>query len=107
MFSSRLTSFITTYNEPSDVLERTIIGGTDIRYPRLQIFVLDDGARNWVRQLCELHEIGYLARSDKEHAKAGNINHALLARARHPIPRPLVPYLTPISFPMRTSSSGR
>ncbi|MHC2468223.1 glycosyltransferase [Bradyrhizobium embrapense] len=66
--------FITTYNEPSEVLERTIVGATEIRYPRLRIFVLDDGARNWVRQLCELHEIGYLARANKEHAKAGNIN---------------------------------
>jgi len=49
-------------------------------------FILDDGASNWVWQLCELHEIGYLARSHKEHAKAGNINHALRARARDPAP---------------------
>ncbi|MEY9460378.1 cellulose synthase (UDP-forming) [Bradyrhizobium ottawaense] len=82
----RVDVFITTYNEPSEVLERTIIGATQIPYSQLRIFILDDGARNWVRQLCELHEIGYLARSDKEHAKAGNINHALRARARDPAP---------------------
>ncbi|MGY3533184.1 MULTISPECIES: glycosyltransferase family 2 protein [Bradyrhizobium] len=85
--------FITTYNEPSEVLERTIVGATEIRYPRLRIFVLDDGARNWVRQLCELHEIGYLARANKEHAKAGNINHALRARARDPAPPAFVAVL--------------
>ncbi|WFU54730.1 glycosyltransferase [Bradyrhizobium pachyrhizi] len=89
----RVDVFITTYNEPSEVLERTIIGATEIRYPRLRIFILDDGARNWVRQLCELHEIGYLARSGKEHAKAGNINHALRARARDPAPPAFVAVL--------------
>ncbi|PDT73938.1 cellulose synthase catalytic subunit [Bradyrhizobium sp. C9] len=89
----RVDVFITTYNEPSEVLERTIIGATEIRYPRLRIFILDDGARNWVRQLCELHEVGYLARSDKEHAKAGNINHALRARALDPVPPAFVAVL--------------
>ncbi|WP_456779816.1 glycosyltransferase [Bradyrhizobium sp. USDA 3315] len=89
----RVDVFITTYNEPSEVLERTIIGATEIRYPRLRTFILDDGARNWVRQLCELHEIGYLARSDKEHAKAGNINHALRARAQDPAPPAFVAVL--------------
>ncbi|WP_456797522.1 glycosyltransferase [Bradyrhizobium sp. USDA 4473] len=89
----RVDVFITTYNEPSEVLERTIVGATEIRYPGLRIFVLDDGARNWVRQLCELHEVGYLARSDKEHAKAGNINHALRARARESAPPAFVAVL--------------
>ncbi|MCA1458760.1 glycosyltransferase [Bradyrhizobium sp. BRP22] len=79
----RVDVFITTYNEPSEVLERTIVGATAIRYPRLRVFMLDDGGRDWVRQLCELHQIGYFARSDKTHAKAGNINHALRERARN------------------------
>lgn len=76
--------FITTYNEPLDILERTIIGAKAVRFANLRIFVLDDGRRDWLRQACDRHCVGYVARSDNAHAKAGNINHALSVRARDP-----------------------
>ncbi|MCK1493318.1 glycosyltransferase [Bradyrhizobium sp. 180] len=74
--------FITTYNERLEVLERTIVGAKAVHFPRLRVFVLDDGRRDWLRQACEQHGVGYMVRSDNAHAKAGNINHALAERAR-------------------------
>ncbi|WP_157088576.1 glycosyltransferase, partial [Bradyrhizobium jicamae] len=76
--------FITTYNESLEILERTIIGAKAVRFPKLRVFVLDDGRRDWLRQACERHSVGYIARSDNAHAKAGNINHALAARVQDP-----------------------
>lgn len=78
----RTDIFITTYNEQLDVLERTIIGAKAMLFPNLRIFVLDDGRRSWLRDLCERHRVGYFTRPDNAHAKAGNINHALVRRAQ-------------------------
>jgi cellulose synthase (UDP-forming) len=69
--------FIPTYNEPAEVLEKTITGALCLDYPSVNIWVLDDGRRPWLKQLCEAKGIGYLNRPDNAHAKAGNINHAL------------------------------
>jgi cellulose synthase (UDP-forming) len=69
--------FIPTYNEPIDVLEKTIIGAMCLDYPRAKIWVLDDGRREWLKEFCEAKGVGYLTRPDNAHAKAGNINHAL------------------------------
>jgi cellulose synthase (UDP-forming) len=74
--------FITTYNEKLEILERTIVGAKAVRFPRLRVLVLDDGRRDWLREACERHGVGYIARSDNAHAKAGNINHALAERTR-------------------------
>ncbi|WP_245309979.1 glycosyltransferase, partial [Bradyrhizobium jicamae] len=76
--------FIATYNESLEILQRTIIGAKAVRFPKLRVFVLDDGRRDWLRQACERHSVGYIVRSDNAHAKAGNINHALAARAQAP-----------------------
>jgi len=70
--------FIPTYNEPLDVLEKTIIGAMHVDYPNKTVWVLDDGRRDWLRQFCEQHGARYLIRPDNAHAKAGNINHGLL-----------------------------
>ncbi|WP_065756727.1 glycosyltransferase [Bradyrhizobium paxllaeri] len=80
----RVDIFITTFNEPPEVLERTIVGAKAVQFPRYRVFVLDDGRRDWLRRACEQHGVGYIARSDSAHAKAGNINHALAERARDP-----------------------
>ena len=69
--------YIPTYDEPIEVLEKTIVGALCIDYPNFNIWVLDDGRRSWLKQLCEAKGVGYLTRSDNAHAKAGNINHAL------------------------------
>jgi len=68
---------ICTYNESRAILERTIIGATAIDYPNYRVWVLDDGKREWLKELCEHKDCRYLRRSDNAHAKAGNINNAL------------------------------
>jgi cellulose synthase (UDP-forming) len=69
--------FIPTYNEPLEVLEKTITGALCLDYPNVKLWVLDDGRRGWLRDFCEAKGVGYLTRPDNSHAKAGNINHAL------------------------------
>lgn len=69
--------FIPTYNEPLDVLEKTIVAAAAVDYPRKTVWVLDDGKRAWLRTFCEETGVRYLTRPDNLHAKAGNMNHAL------------------------------
>lgn len=69
--------FIPTYNEPLEVLEKTITGALCLDYPNVKVWVLDDGRRAWLKQFCEARGVGYFTRADNVHAKAGNINHAL------------------------------
>lgn len=72
--------FIATYNEPEDILYKTIIGCKNMDYPdkdKVHIYILDDGKRGSIKQLCEENSIGYITRDNNEHAKAGNINNAL------------------------------
>lgn len=69
--------FIPTYNEPIEVLEKTIVGAKYIDWPNKRVWVLDDGRRDWLKKFCEEQGVEYLTRSDNSHAKAGNINNAL------------------------------
>lgn len=69
--------FIPTYNEPEDVLRPTILGALAVDYPKKAVYVLDDGRRPWVRELCETLGANYLDRPDNKGAKAGNVNAAL------------------------------
>jgi cellulose synthase (UDP-forming) len=69
--------YIPTYNEPMDVLEKTITGALCLDYPNFHVWVLDDGRRPWLKEFCRDKGVGYLTRPDNTHAKAGNINHAL------------------------------
>ena len=69
--------YIPTYNEPIEVLEKTITGALFLDYPNLRVWVLDDGRRSWLKDFCEAKGAGYITRPDNAHAKAGNINHAL------------------------------
>ena len=69
--------FICTYNEEREILERTIIGAMAIDYPNKRVWVLDDGRRQWLRDLSADLGCNYLDRPDNSHAKAGNINNAL------------------------------
>ena len=68
---------IPTYNEPPEVVEKTIVGALCLDYPNLAVWVLDDGRRGWLKSLCLEKGVGYITRPDNKHAKAGNINHAL------------------------------
>ena len=69
--------FIPTYDEPIDVLEKTIIGARNIDYPNFKVWVLDDGKRDWLKDYCEEKGVNYLIREDNSHAKAGNMNNGL------------------------------
>jgi cellulose synthase (UDP-forming) len=69
--------YIPTYDEPMEVLEKTITGALCLDYPNFEVWVLDDGRRPWLKEFCNAKGIGYLTRADNSHAKAGNINHAL------------------------------
>jgi len=68
--------FIPTYNEPVDLLRETVLCAVNMRYPH-KTYILDDGQRPEVRRLAEEFGCGYLAREDRSHAKAGNLNNAL------------------------------
>ncbi|WP_448034242.1 glycosyltransferase [Bradyrhizobium liaoningense] len=71
--------FIPTYDEPIDVLERTIVGSLALDYPKdkFKVYVLDDRQRDWLRKFCEEKRAIYVTRPDNSHAKAGNLNHGL------------------------------
>ncbi len=69
--------FIATYNEEFAVLEKSIIGSLALDYPKVTVHVLDDGNREWVRELCERVGAHYIARPDNTNKKAGNHNYAL------------------------------
>jgi cellulose synthase (UDP-forming) len=74
--------FIATYNEPVDLVMRTGLAARDIRYPH-QTWILDDGARSDLQAPAEAAGIGYISRGSEwagfqRHAKAGNINNALV-----------------------------
>ena len=68
--------FIPTYNEPVALLRDTVVCAISVRYPHTT-WILDDGNRREVRALAEELGCRYLARADRAHAKAGNLNHAL------------------------------
>src|SRR6202166_1604176 len=77
---------ICTYNEDRAILERTIIGAMGMNYPNFRVWVLDDGRRAWLSDLCAKKGCRYLTRPDNCHAKAGNINQAIQHLAQLPSP---------------------
>jgi cellulose synthase (UDP-forming) len=72
-------AWVATFDEDRSILEKTIIGLKQLDWPRdkLNIFVLDDGRRMWLRNLCAAHGVHYVTRPDNRDRKAGNHNHAL------------------------------
>ena len=68
--------FVPTYNEPASVLGPTVAAACQLK-PAHETWVLDDGDRPWVREMCETYGARYVQRAVHDHAKAGNINHAL------------------------------
>jgi cellulose synthase (UDP-forming) len=69
--------FIPTFNGPYEVLAPAVAAASDLQYPLAEVYVLDDGERPWVREMCERFEVRYLTRTEHSGAKAGNINAAL------------------------------
>jgi cellulose synthase (UDP-forming) len=74
--------FITTYKEDIDLVMKTVRGAMAVRYPH-NTYVLDDGNRPAMKAACEAIGCGYITRGPEwenrpRHAKAGNVNNALM-----------------------------
>jgi cellulose synthase (UDP-forming) len=67
---------IPTYNEAPEILLPTIASAVALE-PVHETWVLDDGDRPEIAELAAALGAHYLARPTHEHAKAGNLNHAL------------------------------
>ena len=67
---------IPTYNEGPEILVPTIAAAVALE-PVHETWVLDDGERPEIAALAASLGARYLARPTHEHAKAGNVNHAL------------------------------
>jgi cellulose synthase (UDP-forming) len=68
--------FITTYNEPVEMLRRTLLAARSMDYPH-QTWLLDDGDRREMRRLAAALGCRYISRRENAGAKAGNLNNAL------------------------------
>jgi cellulose synthase (UDP-forming) len=75
-YAGRLAVLIPTYNESLEVLLPTVAAAVSVDLPH-ETWVLDDGDRPEVARLADSLGARYLARSDRSHAKAGNVNNAL------------------------------
>jgi cellulose synthase (UDP-forming) len=74
--------FITCYNEPVELVRTTARAAQAIRWPH-QTYLLDDGQNPAMRAMADELGIGYIVRSQDwqskaRHAKAGNLNNALM-----------------------------
>lgn len=69
---------IPTYNEPAFILRRTVIGCQALDYPNKRVYLLDDTRRPEIQELAAELGCEYRTRPNNLHAKAGNLNHALL-----------------------------
>lgn len=72
----KVAVLIPTYNEPVEVLAPTIAAACALE-PAHETWVLDDGDRPWVARMCASFGARYVSRAQHDHAKAGNMNHAL------------------------------
>ncbi|EEQ00183.1 Cellulose synthase catalytic subunit [UDP-forming] [Yersinia ruckeri ATCC 29473] len=70
---------VPTYNEDLSVVKPTIYAALGIDWPKdkINIYILDDGNRPEFKAFAEQVGVNYIARTTHEHAKAGNVNHAL------------------------------
>ena len=72
--------FIATYNEPVELLYKTINGCINMEYPdenKVHIYSCDDSNRIEMKKLAEEMNINYITRTERKDAKAGNFNNAL------------------------------
>jgi cellulose synthase (UDP-forming) len=76
-FAPPVDVLIPTYNEPVFILKRTVIGCQSMDYANKDIYLLDDSRRPEVAALAQELGCHYINRSDRRHAKAGNLNNAL------------------------------
>jgi cellulose synthase (UDP-forming) len=68
--------FVTTYDEPVEMLRRTLLAARSMDYPH-QTWLLDDGERAEMRRLAGELGCRYISRREHAGARAGNLNNAL------------------------------
>jgi cellulose synthase/poly-beta-1,6-N-acetylglucosamine synthase-like glycosyltransferase len=70
------------YNEPTDVVDRTLYAVRKIRWPKTVIYLLDDSKRPEciadMQALAKKHGAILVRRPDNKGYKAGNVNHAVM-----------------------------
>jgi cellulose synthase (UDP-forming) len=78
--------YIPTYNEDLAIVRKTALASMALDYPeaKKQVYILDDGRqfterREQLYQMCQQLGCTLLTRDNNDHAKAGNINHAMRA----------------------------
>ncbi|WP_244833814.1 glycosyltransferase [Clostridium sp. BJN0001] len=79
-FLPHVDVFIATYNEPVELLYKTINGCINMEYPdkdKVHIYICDDSNRKEMRKLANHMGVNYLTRKEHKDAKAGNLNNAL------------------------------
>ncbi len=71
--------FIPTYNESLEVIKPTVFAALNLDWPqeKLRVHLLDDGSRDAFAVFAQSVGVNYIKRKEHNHAKAGNINHAL------------------------------
>lgn len=75
--------FITTVNEPVELVEKTIWAAVRIDWTQKRVCLLDDGNRTEMRETAAKYGCTYISRGSEwakkpRHAKAGNVNNAVL-----------------------------
>jgi cellulose synthase (UDP-forming) len=68
--------FITTYNEPEEIVKMTLLGALKVHGVR-NVFVLNDGNRENIRKLTLKAGGKHVGRYENTHAKAGNMNNGI------------------------------
>ena len=72
--------FVATYNEPVDLLYKTINGCVNMDYPdksKVHIYICDDSDRPEMKELAKKMNVNHLGRKNGKDAKAGNLNNGL------------------------------
>lgn len=76
-FNPLVDILICTYDEPISLVASSATAAASLPYLNKKVYICDDGRREALKRVA--HELGveYITRDNNEHAKAGNINHAL------------------------------
>lgn len=75
-FAPSVDVLIPIYSESCEILEKTLIAAAAMEYPHKHLYVLDDSHRDDVAHLTSRFQATYI-KGPRQHAKAGNLNHAL------------------------------
>ena len=69
--------WVPSYGEPPELIELCLRACLELEGPPCTVWLLDDSGREELERLCGQLGVRYLARQERQHAKAGNLNHAL------------------------------